>query len=90
MHYDLIVIGEDPDGLFRAMAAARDGARVAVVSDRSPSISMELLHEAVENVVDSSQGACEDWRAEIEYFGEESSPDPRDCLHPNQVHWLPP
>ena len=50
MLYDLLVIGDEREGVGRAIAAARLGRRVAVISDPETSPSLKLLMDAVENL----------------------------------------
>ena len=50
MLYDLLVIGDEPEGVSRAIAAAQLGRRVAVISDPETAPSLNLLMQAVENL----------------------------------------
>ena len=50
MLYDLLVIGDEREGVARAIAAAESGRRVAVISDPDTAPSLRLLMQAVENL----------------------------------------
>ena len=50
MLYDLLVIGDEREGVARAIAAARMGRRVAVISPPESAPSLTLLMQAVENL----------------------------------------
>ena len=50
MLYDLLVIGDEREGVARAIAAAQSGRRVAVISDPDTAPSLRLLMQAVENL----------------------------------------
>ena len=50
MLYDLLVIGDEREGIGRAIAAAQLGRRVAVISDPDTAPSLKLLNQAVENL----------------------------------------
>ena len=51
MFYDLLVIGDDPKGLERAVAASRLGQRIAVVCDLEKPPSVELLGKGADLLV---------------------------------------
>ena len=51
MFYDLLVIGDDPEGLERATAASRLGQRIAVVCDLEKPPSVELLGKGADLLV---------------------------------------
>ena len=50
MLYDLLVIGDEREGVARAIAAAQLGRRVAVISDPGTAPSLKLLMQALENL----------------------------------------
>ncbi len=50
MLYDLLVIGDEREGVARAVAAAQLGRRVAVISDPETAPSLALLMRSVENL----------------------------------------
>ena len=50
MLYDLLVIGDEREGVARAIAAAQLGRRVAVISDPETAPSLALLMQSVENL----------------------------------------
>ena len=50
MLYDLLVIGDEREGVSQAIAAAQLGRRVAVISDPEMAPSLKLLMQAVENL----------------------------------------
>ena len=67
MNYDLLVIGNEREGIERAFSSARSGRNVAAAEDEAiASPSLELLHAAAENLVASGDVSIESWRAEVE------------------------
>ena len=60
MLYDLLVIGDEREGVGRAIAAAQLGRRVAVISDPETAPSLKLLVQALENLPTNGRVAIQD------------------------------
>ena len=64
MFYDMLVIGDDPEGLERAIASSRLGQRIAVVCDLEKPPSVELLGKGAELLVQTRLLTKEDGAAQ--------------------------
>ena len=65
MDYELLVIGEERDGIEQAISYARDGYRVAVVKSPEPIPQMDVMREAVDNSMGRKRLTMDSWKAEI-------------------------
>ncbi len=65
MDYDLLVIGEDRGGIERAIAAAQQGDRVAIVGTGQSAPSLDSMRLAIINLAEQREVTMAAWRAEV-------------------------
>lgn len=65
MDYELLIIGEEQQGIERALAAARLGHRVAVIGFPETVPSLDLLRLAAFNMTEHGEVSMDAWRAEV-------------------------
>lgn len=64
--YDLLVIGNDPEGLEYAVAASRLGQRTAIILDREMPPSVEALAKGAEAAIQRHETTMKGWRLEVQ------------------------
>ena len=65
MTYDLLVIGDEREGIDRAISAAREGRRVAVIGARDTIPSLDVLQRAADHLAELPAVTMAAWRAEV-------------------------
>ena len=81
MSYDLLVIGDEREGIECAIGAAQRGLRVAIVCPRQLSISLDVIREAVDQVLKSSRVTMESLRVEVARLARQQSETQRDQMN---------
>lgn len=65
MNYDLLVIGDELEGIERARSVARDGHRVAVVSSLGAGPSLDVICRAANNLLQNDDVNLTNWNREV-------------------------
>ena len=65
MDYDLLIIGVERDGIDRAIAAARDGLRAAVIRTIDSVPTLDVMRRAADNLANQSRLSMSSWQAEV-------------------------
>jgi NAD(P) transhydrogenase len=65
MDYDLLVIGQEREGIDRAIASARDGFRAAIVVANGSVPSLDTMRLAAFNISEGCEITIPAWRAEV-------------------------
>ncbi len=65
MDYDLLVVGNEREGIERAIAAAQDGLRVAIIENSESNPSVDVMQSAANQIVERRDVTMSCWRAEV-------------------------
>ncbi len=89
MNYDLLIIGTEREGIERAISAAQDGLRVAVIGTAKSAPSIELIRRAANAIVERREVTIEALRSEVERMVRCRNLADRAEIECLEIDWIP-